>query len=230
MDTDTAALLHNSCMLYPDTVAVVESALQMDPEAIRRPIPISCGGDETRGSLGASSSFLSPTGGAKRRIFQQYSYPINIALKCNATVEVLELLIKQGPDVLDKPDGPTSASALGIAIALERDKRVVELIVEANPSAARTTDRYSNTALHALVRCRPLATFDTVRLVYQAYPEALMARNFHRETPLDVAVRSEAAPEDVINFFHSRAFGGLEAEAESHLENLHHPDDLDDVE
>lgn len=36
------SLLHNSCKLYPDTPSVVESALELDPDAICRPILIQC--------------------------------------------------------------------------------------------------------------------------------------------------------------------------------------------
>lgn len=220
------ALLHNSCKLYPDTCAIVESALQMDPDAIRRPIPIDCS-DEKLTTIIAPTNHNNKDGGGgssnkRRALLEQYSYPINIALKSNACTDVLKLLIEQGPDVLDKPDGPNRACSLSFAITFERPKSILEMILKANPKSARTVDRHSNTPLHVLVRsnCSDLCTFETIHMVYQAYPEALAAKNFHRESPLEVAQRVEGCPEMVVNFFQSRAFGSLDAMAEEHLDDL----------
>jgi len=47
----TNSLLHSSCKLYPKTKVVLESALAFDPQAIRRPVPLTVGekkGDKER--------------------------------------------------------------------------------------------------------------------------------------------------------------------------------------
>lgn len=217
---DISSLLHNSCKLYHDTLGIVESAYHMDPDAIRRPVPIDCnpsnqykkGEDEVK-----KFSILKRT-----PVDHKYSYPINIALKCKASTEVIQFLIKMGPDVLDKPDGPNRTSSLSIAITLKYDDKIIKSILKANKKAARTLDRRSNTALHVLVQSTStkLCTYEVVRLIYNAYPEAVSKRNFHRETPLDIAARSELCPEEVVNFFHSRAFGKLDAENLSQLDDL----------
>lgn len=78
MDSDS--LLHNSCKLYPQTFCIVESALQLDPEAIRRRFPLVC--EEFRDCASATET-------TERVGRQKYCYPINIALKHRADIEII---------------------------------------------------------------------------------------------------------------------------------------------
>jgi len=226
----SSSLLHNSCKLYPDTPAVVESALRMDPGAIRRYIPTRCGDDVSAGNRSISvdsigSSGIAATSGdgnsQTRRSDDMYGYPINIALKCNASREVLEFLMAEGADVLDKPDGSMRASTLGIAISLGCDGQIIRRIVTTNRACARVADRQHQLPLHALARShhKP-SVLEAVKQVYEAYPEALNERNFHRETPLDIAVRNEYCPEEVVNFLQEQAFGDMEEDAINQLDDL----------
>lgn len=221
---DQLSLLHNSCKLYPDTVMVVESALRMDPDAIRRPVPMVC----NPGSNNAAEGGIDQTAASrKRRALERFSYPINIALKYNASLEVVELLAQEGPDVLEEPDGPDACGSLTTALGLGRGNDVVELLIGINPACAKTLDRHFNTPLHTIIRAQT-ATMDVVKAVYNAYPPAVTMVNFHKETPLDVAARSESCPEAIVNFLQSKAFTTLEATA-SHLDEAYRFDEFDDT-
>lgn len=211
---DTASLLHNACKLYPETLAVVESALQMDPGAIRRKILMVCAKSTDNGPEERTADFY-----RKRQALEKYYYPFNIALKHNASTEVLDLLLRAGPDVLAEKDGPDEASSLAIAIELDRSVDVIKSILVANPRSARTVDRHANTPLHVLVRTQASNAMDLVRLVFRAHPQALKMQNFHRHTPIDVAVRKEVCCEEVVDFLQSQLFDEMEGKAK-HLDDL----------
>lgn len=206
---DAASLLHNSCKLYPDTLMVVESALQMDPQAIRRRIPTVCSATEKNSKQQRCR---------KRAATERFAFPINIALKCNASAEIIQLLAQAGPDVLAEQDGPDKASSLATALALEYDKGIIQLLLKTNPACAETLDRHSNTPLHSLLRCQRIP-LDIVKLVYYAYPKALTTHNFHTQTPLDIAIRSSFCPEEVVNFLQSKTFSSLEEHA-THMDDF----------
>jgi hypothetical protein len=197
---DYNSLLHNSCKLYPTTITIVESALRFDPEGIRRKVSIVC-----ERNMGGQTS--------KLQAVERYVYPINIALRFNAALDVLQLLASKGPEVLMESDGLDHMSSLGIALALGHQTKVIYLLLSTNPRSARTRDRYSNLPLHVAVR-QPSITLEIVEMVHMAFPEAIKARNFHGQTPLDVAVRTVACPDAVLNYLQISAFGQLEAAAD----------------
>jgi hypothetical protein len=225
---DGCSLLHNSCKLYPDTAAVVESAIAMDPDAVRRPISIVCcthgvvsEAKDSASDADADSSSCSSNKPAhqsrKQRAQERFHYPINIALKYDASYEIIALLAQSGPDVIALPDGPDRCTALATAIALDRDASVIELLLTTNPEAAQVCDRHSNTPLHAAISRVSKPSLQVVQLVYQAYPKALYEHNFQGETPLDAAVRSAGCSEEVLNYFQSHRDGDLQENLQDDL-------------
>jgi hypothetical protein len=224
---DSHSLLHNSCKLYPDTTSVVESALRMDPDAIRRAIPMVCNAGVSIHGRDNNTTATTTTKetkanelqrgncSLKQRAHERYEYPINIALKYGASLEILELLAKEGPDVLNLPDGPDRGTSLTLALALERDCAVVSTLLKYNATIASTGDRHLNYPLHIAVRGKK-PSLELVKMLHQACAKALSEQNFHRETPLDIAIRSAQCPEAVVNYLQSHAFEELE-EALDHL-------------
>jgi len=175
--TNMETLLHQSCRLYPTTDAVVESALRVDPDAVRRPV----------------------SGEGKNT----YGYPINVALTHGASTEVLAMLINAGPDVLVKKDGSDGSGSLGVALAAKWDLNVIGLLLGANRECASVADRRGNYPLHVAVSAGiPL---ETVKRVLVAYPQAQEMRNFHSQTPLEIAQRSTRVGEDVVGFLQATA-------------------------
>ena len=193
---ETSNLLHQSCRLYPTTAPVVESALRIDPGAVRRPVAVQA-----------------ESGGQAKKSQKQnvYGYPVNVAMTHGATLEVLNMLVEAGPDVLVQKDGTTGSGSLGIALSHKCDVAVLNLLVEANPKCVTVSDRRGNYPLHVAVsQAFPI---EVVKRLYSIYPKALQMKNFHSETPLDIAQRSTRCPEEVMNFLQSASFNPLEAKA-----------------
>ena len=213
MDSDS--LLHNSCKLYPETFGIVESALQLDPAAIRRRIPVVCNRMEDGDSSQRTSMRKQDT----------YHYPINIALTFGASLEIVKLLVKSGPDVLEKPDGPTKGGSLSIAIASNAGLDVIDELVEGNRACASVADRHTNYPLHILARKRDV-TVPMIARVHEAFPEALTKCNKNGATPLDIAIRFAGCPEHVLDFLQRLSFGRREDETLLHLDEFGQIDDI----
>ena len=203
---EMSSLLHQSCRLYPKTSAVVESALRIDPDSVRRAIPVKAEQGQSKKSQNV------------------YGYPVNVALTHGGSVEVLKLLIEAGPDVLVQKDGTSGSGSLSIALSSKCDITTVNMLVQANVECVKLADRRGNFPLHVAVNYgHPL---QIVKRLYSIYPDALKMRNFHSETPLDIAQRSTRCAEEVMNFLQKAAFSKLENSAH----HMDHPvgDDLED--
>lgn len=233
--TQADALLHNSCRLYPNTPSVVESALQLDKEAIRRPVPVKCIGHKMNRNADnslqdrtlpesidyVSNNKTSSSEGNKldtkeSKSFiatfpETYAYPINIAMKNGASSDVVKLLARKGPDVLCFPDGPDRCSSIAIAVALGYDKDLIEFLLMTNPSCVNALDRLDNTVLHTAVRFgndnKGLVSFLCDKL-----PKAVSYRNFYGHTPLDVAIKSPFCSEDVVDYLQGLVLSGNDIE------------------
>jgi hypothetical protein len=214
------SLLHNSCKLYPTTRTVVESALQFDSDAIRRNVPVICTGSDEGGDT--NDAAIEKEASKKWIALERYGYPINIALKCKGSLDVLQLLATEGPDILVEKDGPDQSSTLGIALVLDCKKEIIDLCLATNSACAKVSDRHCNLPLHVALRCRKLS-LDVINLIHAAYPEAISKRNFHGETPLDVAVRNVFCSDNIVDHLQALAYGDHEANASQYL------DDLEDV-
>ena len=195
-----AALLHSSCKLYHDNLAVVESALGLDPSSVRRSIPTFCS---------------RPSNSLWRRSGKEgkYCYPLNIALYFQASLDIIRVLANAGSDVLAFNDGPDGAGSLAIAIACHSASwPVVQLLLATNPMTASVADRLGNYPLHRILQTMP--TEQTVTAIYEAYPEALSQRNFHGKTPLDLAVHNVTCPEAVVNALQRKSYSRMERNAQ----------------
>jgi len=183
---DAPSLLHTACKLHPTVLAIVKRVLDSDPSAIRQPT---------------------------QRQRHEYSYPINIALKHQASADVIQLLAQQAPDVLLRPDGPIQTASLGIALQENVGLDVIDVLLRANPDCARTSDRHQNLPLHLAVRS-PQVTWELIQRIHQTYPDALFERNFRNETPLDVAVRSPFCPDAIVDGLRRLSYSKIEADLE----------------
>jgi hypothetical protein len=196
----------------------------MDRDAVRRKVRISSyssadpsqGADKERAEGGGEGD---PVIFKRRKVDEIYGYPINIALHHDAADDVIDLLLREGPDVLSLPDGPYESSTLAIAIDMGKPHNLLRRIMKANPRAMLTRDKYDNLPLHAILRNRNTPSLESVKILYRAYPEGLGTTNFHGHTPLDLAVRNEACGEAVLNFLQSAQFKEQEDLA-SHLDDI----------
>lgn len=185
-------LLHQTCRLFPRCAPVVESALEMEPQAATK-----------RAEKGNKSSYI--VGDAR----VPYSLPMNILLHQNASPDVLRILAQAAPEALAMKDGRDECSSLGIALRLhghstrkQEDEKgdpanrsnaapketIPEQVLNANPAAAQLPDRRHNFPLHTAAYVG--ASFDLVHKLFFAFPEALLETNWSGETPLDICIRN----------------------------------------
>jgi hypothetical protein len=71
--------------------------------------------------------------------------------------------------------------------------------------------------LHIALRNRTVSLV-VINKIYKAYPGAVFLRNFHGDTPLDVAVRNVFCSDKIVDHLQRLSFGDQEADA-SHLED-----------
>lgn len=196
------SVVHRACELYPQAETIVNSAIRVDPGGVKRRLS-TCRVDEQS---------------SKKRKKLQHDYPINIALHHNASLPVIQLLTEAGPDVLMERDGPQESTALSCALVNKRELDVVSLLVEANPDQVRVCDRHSNYPLHTA--CIHGSCLGIVKLLACAYPSVLRKRNFHGQTPLDIAQWNALCSDDVIDYLQQTSFGSYEEDA------IHLDDDI----
>jgi len=186
--TDWHSPLHRACRLHSTNLIAIKDAYISDPSGMQRPI--------------------------QRQERHDYAYPINIALKHGATIQVIQFLAQKAPSILLKKDGPIEASSLGIALQEKVvDLEILECLLRANPDCARMADRHQNLPIHLAVRS-PQVSWRLVERLLRAYPLALQKRNFRSETPLDVAIRSPFCPEAIVDCLHVLSYSNMEADLE----------------
>jgi hypothetical protein len=135
-------------------------------------------------------------------------------------MEVVQMLVQAGPDVLTQADGTDGAGTLGIALLHKCSLEFVLLLVNANPACARVADRRANYPLHIAVASG--LSLEIVKRLHVAFPKALEMRNFHSQTPLDMAQRSTRCPEPVMNYLQSAAFPNQEDDDDDVYHHHHH--------
>mmetsp|Transcript_3303 Transcript_3303/g.5397 ORF Transcript_3303/g.5397 Transcript_3303/m.5397 type:complete len:564 (+) Transcript_3303:299-1990(+) len=195
------SLLHQACYLYPTTLAVVNSALGVETNNVRRRVPTPAA------SIVAGSN-------NKKRKHESFSLPLHITLDKEGSKDVVAALTKAGPDVVAMTDGPDACTAVSVALYKNCSVETISLLVKANPMALKEVDRHQNTSLH--VGCSKGASLEVMKLLYVTYPKALTMKNFHGQNPLNVAQRTTVCPLNVIDFFQSLVDEALERKA-SHL-------------
>lgn len=203
---DTKYYLHRVCRHFASKKEVVEIALALDPQAVRRKLSTKPGSRRTKLGIAAPANTSSSSGITKQHhqvTQERYSFPINIALQNNASMDVLELLVKNGPDVMSQSDGFGRMGTLSVALCQKpRDSELIDLILYGNLQGIMVTDRKLSYPLH--IACAKGASLEVIQRLYSHYPAALFQQNFNSETPLDIARRSSMMDEEALNFLFER--------------------------
>lgn len=205
------SLLHNSCKLYPTTFEIVQSALQFDPDAIRRTVLV-----ESNQKADASVEPLAK----KQKLSDCFSYPVNIAIRHGGSAEVIEMLALAAPDVLVIRDGPCQGSSLAIAIRSDRNVAIIKTLLEINACQTQIADRLHDLPLHTALHV-PTVSLAMVKFIHNAFPDALSKTNIRGKTPVHVAEGNPFCPEEVVNYLQEQAYSPFEAHA------LHIDDDVE---
>lgn len=193
--------LRDACRVFADNLEIVGIALHLDSDSLY-------GSD-------SSADEEQCTKKQKKTAISEYIYPINIALMNHASLEVIEFLAMQGPEVLERPDGPEQSGSLGIALSccffqgkescLEYGISVVNILLNANLRCASIADKRLNTPLHKVVRMN--VPIDLLARIYLAHPENLDRRNLLGQIPLHVAEMNTSVPECTLDFLQKLSYG-----------------------
>jgi hypothetical protein len=197
-------LLHRLCQAFPTNASVIQTALILEPEAVRQPVSLpllSTSKNSTNGN-GKIWAFKAPALKSKATR-KDYQYPINIAINNGASCDVIQVLAFAAPEVLIKPEGVQGLTTLQIALLKQpKNHKLVETLLHANPAAATILTNHQNTLLH--MACQRACPLSVVRAFYKANPRALQCRNFHGETPVTLAQRTISCPDDVLNYLQAQ--------------------------
>ena len=126
------------------------------------------------------------------------SYPLHIALRSNGgekvTYEVVKLLTLSAPDVLTTQD-LSGAVPLSIALQKKVGSQIIRYLVEKNKGAAGIVDQKRNYPLHFActdVMGKKRYSLLVIRLVFEAYPDALYGKNSDGRTPMELAKEAKS--------------------------------------
>jgi hypothetical protein len=190
------SVLHQSVKLFPTDLNIVERAVGLNPNDITRKAPLSVVSEATRGDSKEktkSASYLSDP---------LFGYPLNIALQHNASLEVVDLLVKKAPEVVGWRDGKDECGSVALVLRNwgPSKERILLRLIMANPPALRMTDRRRNTPLH--IALSHGVGLPIVRVLCLLYPLALLQTNLSGEIPLQVAQRNSLCTEEELNYVH----------------------------
>ena len=109
--------------------------------------------------------------------------PLHVALRNNARLGSIKLLVKGNPHALQSPDN-SGALPLHIACQLHDSASVLSYLVELDPSILDAVDRDGNTAQHYAC-CG--AKYGTIALLLEKYDAASVSKtNAHGKLPVDL--------------------------------------------
>ena len=227
--TPAPSLLHQACYLYSTTLAVINSALGVDKENLRRRVPTSAPSSTTATTTTTTQDRNNNGSVSNKRQKRQeaFTLPLHIAVDRGGSLEVLRTLAEMAPDVIAMTDGPVCCNAIAAHLYKKNHNLgVISMLIKecagttaststtTNGEALKGVDRYKNTCLH--VACAQGAPLEIVELIYTSYPDALKMKNFHFQCPLEVAQRTSICPLDVIDFLQELVSDALENSA-THL-------------
>ena len=239
------ALLHHSCRLYAHDLSIVQCALELDPDAVRREVSTECPCSNNfvlrticaKASMDdghSARSVMCPIGDIDSTTdddecsCEVYKYPINVALKHNAPLEVVQLLAQKAPDVLTLSDGPDQCGSLSIFLqhcqyssssTAESNAQIVHCLINASRESASALDRHQNTPLHYAVRAAHNLTQVALQEIHSAYPTALRQSNFHGRDPVDLAIRS-STPLPVVDWLQTLRHKHMEQDFDRDFDQL----------
>lgn len=186
-------VLHRACQLFPKSKEVIEIAVSTESAAVSSSIQI----DVENSSRDQNKTI-------NRR--ERYSYAINIAIFHKSIEAVVELLANAAPNVLVLPDGRDGHTTLGIILqgsGFSSCLSFIDVVLQTNPACAYSAvDRRQNYPLH--IACSMGAPLQVIQRLHRAYPGSTSTRNIAGETPLMIAQRFCACPEEVLEYLQSQ--------------------------
>jgi hypothetical protein len=168
-------LLHRSCLRSDITVSQVQHILKIDPHAASRSLV-----------LETYKKVVNPlTCQCEIKLVKEpFTYPLHLAIRNQASTEVVQALIQAAPAVLMIRDGPMKDTPLSLALKFSPDLLLVDTMLLVSPKCVTLRDRHDNTVLH--VACRHGVSTTVLRHLCILCQKALYLKNFHGKTPLEL--------------------------------------------
>ena len=129
------------------------------------------------------------------RLNDRGNLPLHAACSFQATVDVVETLLKAYPGGASQPNGVGNLP-IHQAAMWQAPSETVELLLGRHPEGATVRNQYGSLPLHMAASNR--ATPEVVKLLIDAYPDALHLQNDDGLTPLDLAMADEAMANDQV--------------------------------
>lgn len=186
---ESTSPLHLACLRPAVTVKEIDQLLRRDARAAAKSV-----------TLTTSKTVVDPVTLKQetKSVKEMYTLPLLLAIKNQASSEVLKMLIDAAPSVLLLLDGNQRESPLCAYLRLTPcpDLSVVEEMLRKSPKCVFTVDRHDNTVLH--VACARGAGVDILQRLCRAFPQGLKRWNFHGKTPSQlVQQRTVTCSDDV---------------------------------
>lgn len=123
------------------------------------------------------------------------AYPLHMAVIAGASVGVLELLIKEAPDVLLLTN-KLGETPLHLALQQTRNEDVVELLLRCEPKAIRVRDKHGDLPIH--VAARSGCSIHIGKDLLELWPESIHETNGSSLTPMVLAIQHGNCSDDVL--------------------------------
>lgn len=107
-------------------------------------------------------------------------------------------------------------ASLAYALHKKWGEDVISMLLKANRSQLRVCDRHMNFQLH--IACMSGASIRVVKILASRCRRILHKRNFHGQTPLDIAVRNPLCDDKVVDYLQDMTFWSSEEKA-IHMNN-----------
>ena len=187
--------LHEACRRSDVTVQEINQLLRQDPKAAQRPITLM----RQRPTFNPFTKAIQ-----NLQIPETYRYPLNLAIQYKCSAAILEALVIAAPSVLKLRDGHQQHQRLTPLHVLFRHQptdyaATADMMLLKQPPLAEAVDAKLNTPLHQAVECG--INLRTVRHLVLLNPNALLKRNFHGRTPLDLAQHRDLVCNDPVADF-----------------------------
>lgn len=189
--SSSSSPLHEACLRGADlTLSELKAILQQDPEAARRPIRLSHSKHEYNNVLCEMK---------ERKVYEPYQYALNLAIYYKASSEVLTHLVASAPEILAMRD--RNSCSLHILLRHKpTDSVTADSIILTQPEILKWQDsQQGNTALHTAVSTG-LCALQTIRHLVLLHPDALRTKNYHGQTPIDIALGGSCCAEEVVSY------------------------------
>ena len=178
--------LHLACIYYPQNIAIIEILVK----AYRDGIYCTSGkyGNQSNGSEEKRANLQ------RENAFKQ-SYPISIALKNNATLDVIRVLCNDDKTLLRKQD-KNGKTALSLAIQYQVSTNIINWILATDETICKIPDLRLNLPIHDA--CKYGCDEDIVETLLLSNESDVNLNNRDGQTPLDIALRASKCSDEVI--------------------------------